>query len=478
MTIPLSLATLPDLPDGVAGPGYARAALSPGIVHIGVGNFHRAHMAVYLDRLFALGRDLDWAILGAGVRPGDAAMRDRLRAQDCLTTVVDLDPAGSTARVIGPMIDFLPVDPAALVAALSDPAIRIASLTITEGGYYIDPLTGAFDADHPDIAADATSPDAPRSVFGILLAALRARRDAGTPPFAILSCDNIPHNGEVTRAALGGLAHLLDPDLAAWIESGVAIPNGMVDCITPATGPAVIARVRALGIEDSAPVTCEPFRQWVLQDRFPEGRPALEAVGVEFVEDVLPYELMKLRLLNGLHAAMGYAGDLRGHRMVHDAVRDPLIRDWLRTLARTEIIPTLSPIPGVDYDAYLATLFERFGNHAVGDTIPRICLDGSNRQPKFILPTLRDRLAQGGSADGLVMEIAFWRRHCRDSATLDDPRADLLRSTASEHPGAFLALTEIFGDLGQATSVADPFDRIARDLDARGPDALLRDGAR
>ena len=473
--IPLSRATLGSLPEGVAAPAHDPAALAPGIVHIGVGNFHRAHMGVYLDRLFGMGRDHGWAILGAGVRPGDAAMRERLLAQDCLTTVVELDPEGSLARVTAPMVGFVPVEPAALVAALSDPAIRIASLTVTEGGYFIDPLTDAFDAAHPEIAADATAPDAPRTVFGILLAALRARREAGTPPFTVLSCDNIPHSGAVTRGALAGLARLSDPALAEWVEARVACPNGMVDCITPATGPAEIALVERLGVADAAPVTCEPFRQWVLEDRFPEGRPALEAVGVEFVDDVAPYELMKLRLLNGLHAALGYSGALLGHAMVHEAVADPEIRAFLVALAEREITPTLAPIAGVDYGAYLATLLERFGNAAVGDTIARLCLDGSNRQPKFVLPTLRDALAAGGRFEGLALEVALWRRHCATAERLDDPRAERLRAVSRDpDPLAMLAMRDVFGALGGEPRFAEAYAGWAARLDEGDARRVLR----
>ena len=369
-------------------------------------------------------------------------------AQDCLTTVVELDPAGSAARVTAPMAGFVPVEPAAVVAALSEPAIRIASLTVTEGGYFIDPRTDAFDADHAEVVADAGAPDAPRTVFGILLAALRRRREAGAAPFTVLSCDNIPHSGAVTLGALAGLARLSDPGLASWVEAEVACPDGMVDCITPATGPAEIALVERLGVSDRAPVTCEPFRQWVLEDRFPGGRPALEEVGVEFVADVAPFELMKLRLLNGLHAALGYSGALLGHAMVHEAVADPDIRAFLAALAEREITPTLAPIAGVDYGAYLATLLERFGNAAVGDTIPRLCLDGSNRQPKFVLPTLRDALAAGGRFEGLALEVALWRRHCATAAQLDDPRAERLRAAARDpDPAAMLALGDVFGAL-------------------------------
>lgn len=265
MAATLSQSMLSDLPDHVGRPGYDRGALKPGILHVGIGNFHRAHMAFYLDRLFDTGEGHDWALIGAGVRPGDAAMRDRLAAQDWLTTVVELDPKGLSARVIGSMVDFVEVDPARVIAAMADPAIRIVSLTITEGGYYVDAKTDGFDAAHPDIAHDADNPDAPRTVFGMILAALRARRAAGEAPFTVMSCDNLPENGHVCARTVTELAQLSDPGLAEWIRQNVAFPNSMVDCITPATSDRERALVRdKFGIIDAAPVVCEPFRQWVL----------------------------------------------------------------------------------------------------------------------------------------------------------------------------------------------------------------------
>lgn len=473
MAIRLSRSVLAAPPAGVAVPAYRRADLTPGILHVGVGNFHRAHMAVYLDRLFDTGRDHDWAIVGAGVRPGDAAMRDRLAAQDHLTTVVELDPDGLSARVVGAMIDFVPVDPAAIVAAMADPAIRIVSLTVTEGGYFVDPFTGGFDAAHPDIAADAADPAHPRTVFGMIVAALSARRQAGLPPFAVMSCDNLPGNGHVTAAAVVGLARLADPALADWIDAAVAFPNSMVDCITPATSDLERARVASLfGIEDAAPVVCEPFRQWVMEDRFPQGRPALEAVGVTFVDDVVPYELMKLRILNGGHAAIAYPSALLGHHFVHEAMADPRIAGWLERLTRAEIQPTLAPIPGENYDVYRQTVARRFANPEVGDTIRRLCLDGSNRQPKFILPTVRDRLAAGVSVEGLALEVALWCRYCagtdeagRTIAPNDEAWDDLqARALAARtDPAAFLSNTAVFADLGTAQPFSDAF---ARHLDA------------
>ena len=483
MAVTLSQSSLADLDAAVSRPAYDRRALRPGILHVGVGNFHRAHMGWYLDQLFEAGQGHDWALIGAGVRPGDAAMRDRLAKQDWLTTVVELDPKGLSARVTGAMVDFIEIDPARTIAAMADPAIRIVSLTITEGGYYVDAKTDGFDAAHPDMAHDAAHPDEPRSVFGMILAALRRRRDAGLGPFTVMSCDNLPENGHVCARTVTGLARLSDPDFADWITANVAFPCGMVDCITPATSDRERALVRErFGINDAAPVVCEPFRQWVLEDRFPQGRPALETVGVEFVEDVTRHELMKLRILNGGHAAIAYASALLGHHFVHDAMADDQIAAWLRALETREIIPTLQPIPGVSYDDYLNLIVARFSNPQIGDTIPRLCLDGSNRQPKFILPTLRDRLASGGSIDGLALELALWCRYCEGTteagaeiARNDDNHAVLKAHAlaARDNPKAFLDNRTVFGDLGRDATLAAAFADALRSLHHNGVRATL-----
>lgn len=473
MTITLTQDALANLPNGVQAPDYDRNSLSPGIVHIGVGNFHRAHQAVYLDRLFAKGLDHDWALVGAGVKSYDQAMRDKLQAQDWLTTVVELDPTGFSARAIGSMIDFVEIDPEALIATLVKPEIRIVSLTITEGGYYVDAKTGGFDKTHPEIRADIENPGAPKTVFGILITALGLRKDAGLPPFTVLSCDNLPENGHIASQTVVGLAREMTPDLAGWIESNVAFPNSMVDCITPATSEREKAMVREkFGIDDKAPVACEPFRQWVMEDNFPLGRPRLEEVGVEFVSDVAPYELMKLRLLNGGHAAIAYPSALLGHHFVHEAMADPDIADWLKTLIGGDVIPLIPTIPGIDFNTYLATCADRFANPAVGDTIARLCLDGSNRQPKFIIPSIRDAIAQGRSIEGLALEVAFWCRYCAATIdpdfgqVLDDERRTQLQQaavSAKENPQAFLAQTDIFGNLGEQAAFAEAF---ARHLDS------------
>ncbi|WP_157018912.1 mannitol dehydrogenase family protein [Mesorhizobium xinjiangense] len=464
----LSLANLDQLAPDVARPRNRRADLSPGILHFGIGNFHRAHQALYLDDLMNDGLDHDWAIVGAGVLPADNAMREALAGQDWLTSVVEQDAEKVTARVTGVMIDYLrPEDRATIVARLADPAIRIVSMTITEGGYFIDATTGTFNPGHPQIAADAAKPDDPKTVFGLILAGLKTRRDAGIPPFTVMSCDNIPGNGHVTADAVVGLAELSDPDLATWVRGNVSFPNSMVDRITPATS----ARERAhlaetFGIEDAWPVYCEPFRQWVMEDDFPTGRPAFEKAGVTFVDDVAPYELMKIRILNGGHAAIAYPAALMDVHFVHEAMAEPLIRDFLSKLEEEEIIPVVPPVPGVDLKAYFAQIEDRFSNPKVGDTIARLCQDGSNRQPKFILPSTADRLNEGADITGLSLVSALWCRFCAGTTDsgrptdYNDAAAGRLKEAAlaaRNDPDAFLGLHDIFGEVSRSDRFAQAF---------------------
>ena len=467
-------------------PAYDRSRLSPGIVHIGLGNFHRAHQAVYMDDLFAKGLAQDWAILGAGVREGDARMREALLAQDCLSTVIELDPAGHRARRIGSMVGFVEVQPdnAALIAAMSDPAIRIVSLTVTEGGYFVDPATGRFDPSAPEIVADAARPDHPATAFGAILTALKARRAAGTVPFTVMSCDNLPGNGHVTRDAVVGLARLSDPDLADWVAAHVAFPNGMVDRITPATGPRERALAAKFGLDDPVPVTCEPFRQWVLEDNFPAGRPPLEAVGVTFTDDVHAYEAMKIRILNGGHAIIAYPGGLLDIDLVHEAMAHPLISGFLDKVERDEIIPFVAPVPDTDLQDYFALIRDRFANPEIADTVRRLCLDGSNRQPKFILPSLRDNLAAGRVPRGLILESALWCRYCAgvsDSGAViapNDPNWDRLTGVAQaarQDPSLWLAMEDIYGATGRDPAVVGAFAAALRDLWDRGTAAVLTD---
>lgn len=464
-------------------PTYDRNSLTPGIVHIGLGNFHRAHMAVYLDDLFALGESQDWAILGAGVRAPDAAMRAAMKAQECLSTIITLDPAGKSARRVGAMIDFLPVeaDNKSLIAAMTRPEIRIVSLTVTEGGYFINPATGQFDPTDPAIVADARDPKA--TAFGAIVAALRARRSANIPPFTVMSCDNLPGNGHVTQAAVVGLARLSDPALADWIAANVAFPNGMVDRITPATGPRERALAESFGLADPVPVTCEPFRQWVLEDNFPQGRPALEKVGVTFTPHVHAYEMMKIRILNGGHATIAYPGGLMGVEFVHQAMAHPLILGFLNKVETEEIIPYVPPVPDTVIPDYYKLIVQRFSNPEIADTERRLCLDGSNRQPKFIVPSIRDALAAGGSITGLALVSALWCRYCagtQDDGTEippNDPNWDMLQPlalSARVNPQLWLdGLRTIYGEVSDDTRFAAAFGNALRQLWDQGTAATL-----
>jgi mannitol 2-dehydrogenase len=485
MTTKLSLATLGQVSKTASVPAYERGSLKAGIVHFGVGNFHRAHQAVYLDDLFNLGLDHDWAIIGAGVLAADAAMRAKLESQDFLTTVVEQDNNRSGARVTGAMIDYLaPGNAAATVAQLADPAIRIVSLTITEGGYFINPASGVFDPTHPAIAADAAAPADPKTVFGLILAGLKARKDKGIAPFTVMSCDNIPGNGEVTHAAVSGLARLSDPALADWIDANVAFPNGMVDRITPATGAREIGIVADdYSIEDQWPVFCEEFKQWVLEDHFPEGRPALEKAGVQFVPDVAPYEHMKIRILNGGHAAIAYPAALLDIHFVHEAMEDPDIRAFLAKLELDEIVPVIPPVPNTDLNDYFGLIERRFSNPKIADTIPRLAQDGSNRQPKFILPSTADRLARNEDVIGLSLVSALWCHYLAGTTdsgkaiTFNDPNIDRIHAAATAaktDPDAFLELKDIFGAVASSALFRKRFAGALKSLQQNGTRATLR----
>ena len=485
MTISLSAANLAALGKTVAVPRYRAGDLTPGIVHFGVGNFHRAHQATYLDALFNEGSGHDWAIVGAGMRPEDKEMRADLERQDWLTTVVEQEAASNKAHVIGSMIGYLRIgDVAGIVRELAEPQIRIVSLTVTEGGYFIDPATGIFAADHPEIVADAAKPDEPRTVFGLILAGLKARRGKGTAPFTVMSCDNLPHNGKVTRNAVVGLARLSDAALADWVEKAVAFPSGMVDRITPATGDRERQIVDAeFAIADRRPVFCEDFVQWVLEDNFPTGRPALDKVGVTFVDDVSPWERMKIRILNGGHATIAYPAGLLDVHFVHEAMEHDLVRAYLEKVEREEIIPVVPPVPDTDLNDYLAIIERRFANPKIGDTVRRLCFDGSNRQPKFILPTVHDRRAVGRPVTGLVLASAFWCRYCAGTtdsgATIaqNDPAWDRLQPiarAAKANPEAWLAMGDIFGNLAKDESYVRSFSNALTSIWRDGTQATLQ----
>lgn len=460
-------ANLDMLPADVVRPQYDRSKLTPGIVHIGLGNFHRAHQAWYLHSLMQQGEAHDWAIIGAGVRVYDAAMREKLLAQDCLTTLIKLDPLGSSAEVSGSMIDYLPIEEgnASLIEAMSNPAIRIVSMTVTEGGYYIDPDSGDFDQSHEDIQHDAANPDRPRTAFGAMVASLKARRANGVGPFTALSCDNLQGNGAILRQCVVELARLSDPDLADWINREATFPNSMVDCIVPATSAELIARTHALGIEDAAPVSHESFRQWVIEDAFVAGRPAWEKVGATITDDVHTYEAMKLRMLNGGHQLLANAGELLSVATIADCMADDDISGFFRKVEEKEIAPFVQAVPEITPTGYLELIDGRFSNPQIRDSTRRVAFDGSSRHPGFLFPSLRDGLAAGRTVDGLALAEALWARMCageREDGTAiepNDPNWTELQAaalSARSDPSAWLQLS-CYGTLGQNEVFADSF---------------------
>ena len=480
----LNTLSLDEISRKISTPEYDRKALSAGIVHIGLGNFHRSHQAVYLNHLFHRGEGHDWGVIGAGIMAQDAFMRDKLLEQDCLYSVIRLDPRGYTGEVCGSLIDFAEVSSHGMFTAMCRPEIRIVSLTVTEGGYYIDPHTQGFDYKNKIIRAE-TSINEPQTVFGIIVKALKYRKENGLPPFTLLSCDNIPKNGRATRNAVVGVAEIMAPDMVKWIESNVAFPNSMVDCITPATGKREINLVKErFGYQDDCVVVCETFSQWVIEDNFPQGRPALEKVGVEFVNDVTMHELMKIRILNAGHAAIAYPSYLLGIDYVHDAMASEVIVEYLDKLEREETIPTLTTSAAIDYLQYFEKVKERFANSEIADTIVRLCMDGSNRQPKFILPIIHDRLRDGKTIKGLALEVALWCRYCAgvnergDPVTINDPKADLLKESARKaktNPAAFLAMPEVFGTLSDNEIFLSEFSNSLNGLLCKGTQEVLRD---
>jgi mannitol 2-dehydrogenase len=448
---------------------YDRSRITIGIVHFGVGNFHRSHQAMYLDRLLRRGDDFEWGICGVGVLPSDAAMRDALRGQDFEYTLVERHPDGAApATRIGSIVDFLyaPDELEAVLERLADPATRIVSLTITEGGYNISDVTGEFDASNPAIVADAQPGATPSTVFGIVVAGLRRRRERGIPPFTVMSCDNIEGNGHVARGSFTAFARMADPELADWIEREVSFPNCMVDRITPVTTDADRVWVRAqYGIDDAWPVLCEDFVQWVLEDDFPLGRPMWEEVGVQLVADVRPYELMKLRLLNASHQALAYSGLLSGYEFAHEGASDPVIAEYLRAYMDREATPTLDPLPGVDLDAYKDQLIERFANPYVRDTLGRLATDASDRIPKWLVPVIFERRDAGERSPLSASIVAGWARYAErcvagDPLPFRDRQEDAVRAAVArmaDDPLGFLRNPDWFGDLADDTGFADDF---------------------
>jgi mannitol 2-dehydrogenase len=489
--LPLTAENLKSLPDDLPGPTYDRAALRTGIVHFGVGGFHRAHQAMYLDRLMAAGAALDWAICGVGVLPADRRMRDVLVAQDGLYTLVAKAPDGTLdARVIGSIKEYLyaPDDPDAVVEKMASPEIRIVSLTVTEGGYNFNAVTGEFMAENPDVQHDLRPGAAPRTTFGLITAALQRRRERGVPPFTIMSCDNIPGNGDAARRSFVAFARLREEELATWVAENVRFPNSMVDRITPVTTDDDRETVRRqYGVDDGWPVVCEPFTQWVLEDSFGLGRPPFEDAGVQVVPDVEPYELMKLRLLNASHQALCYFGYLAGYRLVHEVAQDPLFADFLLTYMRREATPTLEEVPGVDLSEYQLQLIERFSNSQVRDTVARLCAESSDRIPKWLLPVIRHNLDTGGEILRSTAVVASWARYAEGVDEQGEPIevVDQLRDTLvpiarrqRDEPLAFIENRQVFGDLVDDERFVSAYRSVLSSLYKIGARATLEELAK
>ncbi len=483
-TRPLNARTLQYWSDRLPTPAYDRDLVTPGVVHFGVGGFHRAHQAMYQDRLMNEGAALDWGICGIGLMAADHQMKEALEAQDGLYTLVLKHSDGTyEPRVIGSIVEYLfaPDDPEAVIEKMVAETTRIVSLTITEGGYNINDATGEFDVANPDVLHDLDPGALPRTAFGLITEALRRRRKQGLAPFTVMSCDNLEGNGELTRRVFTAFARLRELDLGDWVERGVRFPNSMVDRITPVTTDADRAEVRErFGIDDRWPVVCEPFTQWVLQDSFTDGRPPYEQAGVQLVDQVGPYELMKLRLLNGSHQAMCYFGYLAGYRLVHEAAQDPLFQDFLLGYMDKEATPTLAPVPGVDLAGYKHTLIERFSNPQVRDTIARLCAQSSDRIPKWLLPVVRQQLATGGEIRRSAAVVASWARYAEGVDEEGEPievvdrlRDSLTKLARRADPDAFIANRDVFGDLADEPRFADAYRSALASLRQRGARATL-----
>lgn len=455
MPIPtLSIATLAHLPSTVLTPSYDPNQTTIGIVHLGAGAFHRAHQAVYIDDLLA--QDPSWAICAVSLH--SLTVRDALRPQDGLYTLALLDEHPQL-RIIGAIREVLCAadEQTAVLARLADPAVRLVTLTVTEKGYCLAGDT--LDLAHPDIAHDIANPGTPRSAIGYLVAGLQQRRQQGSAPFTVLSCDNLQDNGNLLRRAVLLLAQQTDPALAAWIDRQISFPRSMVDSITPATDDALRANVQAqTGLRDAWPIQRERYSQWVIEDRFCNGRPAFESAGVILSDDIAGYARAKLRLLNGPHSALAYLGSLLDLETVADAMRHTQLATFVEALMREDIAPTLQPMPGFDPQHYIDAILARFRNPAIRHLLAQIAWDGSQKIPVRLLTAISDALAAGRRIDRLCLPVAAWlhfvRRQARNGVTLIDPLSESLSKIGRDATGdaihdvaAFLTLDAVFAPL-------------------------------
>jgi fructuronate reductase len=445
------------LAGSVACPSYDRASVETGIVHLGIGAFHRAHMADYIDQILRAG-DLRWGIVGVSLR--SPAVRDQLNSQDGLYTLVVRDGSGDALQILGAVQEVLvaPEEPAAVIAAMAQPTVKIISLTVTEKGYCHDPASGALNGQHPDIVHDLANLSAPRSAIGYLVASLSARRTSGAGAVTLLSCDNLPHNGAVLNSVLREFARQAAPDLLGWMDANVTCPATMVDRIVPATTEADKARLtEIMGVSDEGMVKAEPFTQWVVEDRFAAGRPALETVGVQMVADVRPYEFAKLRMLNGSHSTIAYLGLAKGYEFVDQAIADPEIRATVEALM-IEAAATLPAITGFDVQQYARDLIARFANPALEHRLAQIAMDGSQKLPQRLIGTISDLHAKGMEPLAAARGVVAWMQHFSGDH-VNDPLADQLKAAANDNAEILvanaLAIEPVFGRLGHAPWLRD-----------------------
>ena len=484
--LPLNENNLESIQSAVLKPNYIRSNLSAGILHIGVGNFHRAHLSWYLHRLMQKDLAKDWAIIGSGITQYDVKMREGLQVQDFLTTLIELDPEGNqSCEVVGPMIGYVPVEKnnQKLIIAMSDSNIRIVSLTVTEGGYFLDE-NGDFNLKHPDIIHDINNPDIPKTVFGVIVSALKNRKKNNIGPFTGLSCDNLMQNGNKLKQAITGIAKEQDLELSEWINQNCTFPNAMVDCIVPRTGEIEIDIVRNLGIEDLAPVSHEDFRQWVIEDKFCMGRPPWEKVGVQFSDNVHGYEDQKIRILNGGHQILANAAELLNIETVRDAMKNKMILSLLEKIEKDEIIPHIKPVPGYTPLEYYELIASRFSNPSIQDTTRRVAFDGSSRHAGFLVPSIKDGIKHNISIIGLSLAEALWARMCegtREDGSIiepNDPHWEKLNACAKkskENPLEWLEQLEIYGDTSKDDKFRDYFSKWLKMIYQEGVENTLNE---
>jgi len=487
-TIKLNQKNLAEIANQIPCPTYDRNNIKTGIVHVGIGGFHRAHEALYTDQLLHDPSMTDWGICGVALLDFDTKIYNILKEQDGLYTLIVKELDGThSPRVIGSIVEclFAPENPIKVIEKMASPEVKIISLTITEGGYNYNEATKAFDFSNPLIQHDLEHPQAPKTIFGYVTQALKLRKERGLNGCTIQSCDNIQGNGHMTKSMLLSYVKSAEPDLTGWIEAHVSFPNAMVDRITPATSPIDIVNLsETTGIDDAWPVVCEPFKQWVIEDDFSAGRPAWETVGAQFVDDVVPYEKMKLSLLNAGHSVLGILGALVGYETIDEAVGNPNIRIFLNQYMDVEVTPILGDLEGINLKNYKQSLLERFGNRNIKDQIDRICSETSAKFPIFILPTVNAQLEKNGPIKLAAFLTAAWAIYSLgkdeqgNDLTIKDAMKDMLSEKAKasvERPQTFLNIASVFGSLKEASVFVEAYTDAYQNIVNKGVEQCIED---